>query len=88
MKNKIYFYYLANYKSIHHGISILMMATLLIFINSFIVQLPLYGTLESLIFCLLMLYVNFKVTKFTLKKSGLDDQVEKEIEEIKKKQTS
>lgn len=89
MKNKLYNFYLANYKALHHSVSIIMMAFFMILVDSLIVDIPLFDrNFESLAFNLIMLYITYKVTVFTLDKSGLDEQVKKEIEEIKKKQTS
>lgn len=85
MKNNLFNFYLTNYKSIHHSLTIGMVYSLMFFISSTVVKLPLFGSnIESLVFNFILLYISYKVTTFTLDKSGLNSQIE---EEIKKKQT-
>lgn len=70
-------FYLKNYKSIHHLVTIAMYFGLFLLAglgpclkSSFLLQ-------------VLLLVVSFFTTKFILKVSGLDDQVEKEMEKYK-----
>jgi hypothetical protein len=85
MKTKMFNFYLGNYKSIHHLITISMIFSFMCFIDSLIVKLPLFEpTIDSFLFNFILLFLSYKVTNFTLDKSGLDTQIQKEI---KKKQT-
>lgn len=75
-------FYLKNYKLIHHTITIMMyvvMFSLLGLGPDLLTEFPLQA---------LLLVVSYFTTKFTLRKSGLDSQVLKELEKYNEQKKS
>ena len=72
-------FYLRNYRGIHHILGLIEFVILFkIFgINNFFELSP-----NNLPFQLIVLCLNFFVTQWSLRLSGIDDMVKKEIEEI------
>ena len=69
--------YLKNYKAIHHTVSLAMFICALYFLGGQ------KEILTSFPFQLAVLVGNFFLTKWTLKASGIDDEVEKILAEKK-----
>jgi hypothetical protein len=69
--------YCKNYKGIHHTVSLVMFVFALYFLGGQ------KQILTSFPFQLLVLAGNFFLTKWTLKASGIDDEVEKILAEKK-----
>lgn len=75
-------FYLKNYKAIHHTITIMMYAVMFSLLGlgpNLLKEFPLQ---------VLLLVVSYFTTKFTLKKSGLDEEVLKELEKYNKQKKS
>ena len=67
--------YCKNYKAIHHTVSLAMLAFALYFLGGQ------KQILTSFPFQLFVLAINFFLTKWTLRVSGIDDEVEKILAE-------
>ena len=71
-------FYLKNYKVIHH----LTTLTMFVFVLYFAGHTEIF---TSIPFQIAILAANYFVVKFCLKQSGIDDEVEKQLKEIKNK---
>ena len=70
-------FYLRNYKSIHHLLS-LVMFILLSFLSGF------DELLDNLPYLFMILVINYYITKFCLWVSGLEEEAEKQLKEMDK----
>lgn len=74
---KLYYWYLFNYRSVHHCISLFMLSSVLYFI---------WGKeiFHNIFICLMCLVLNYYGTKWSLRKSGLDKTIKDEIKRLEK----
>lgn len=75
---RIYYFYLFNYKGIHHLFTISLLFTMLYL--SFGLKI-----FSDFIICIFSLIMNFYMTNWSISKSGLEETIEKEIKEIENK---
>jgi hypothetical protein len=73
-------FYLNNYRALHHILGLIMFFIALYFVFDFKEEIT-----TSLPFQILILFLSYFTTEYSLKKSGLKKQVEEEIDKLKNK---
>lgn len=71
-------FYLKNYKEIHHIFNLTLFIGMLVILGF-------DEIFTSIPFLLLILAINYFIVKLSLKKSGLDEEVEKQLKDIENK---
>lgn len=74
---RFYFWYLSNYRGVHHFISLTLLS---IFLYSLFGK-EIFG---DFFICLICLLLNYFATNWSIKKVGLDRVIEEEIKKIEK----